>query len=152
MKYIIFFYLCLFVFLSCEKTNIINNNYEIKSTNASKELTKDEYNILLKKQTEKPFSGKLLHITNNGEYLCKLCGNPLFNSDAKFDSGTGWPSFDYAIEGAIKYEKDGLRTEITCAKCGGHLGHVFYGEGLTGKNARYCVNSLSLDFKECDNK
>lgn len=119
------------------KLHVINNNGK---------LTKEEYDIIFNKNTERPFSGRLLHTSDTGEYLCKSCGNPLFASDAKFDSGTGWPSFDQSIEGAVEYVKDGSRTEIVCANCGGHLGHIFYGECFTDKNARYCVNSLSLDF------
>ena len=94
-----------------------------------KKLTPEQYKILREKGTEAPFSGKLLHEKGDGVYRCAACGNPLFSSDAKFDSGTGWPSFDQALPGAIKQERDGTlgmeRTEVLCAQCGSHLGHVF---------------------------
>ena len=114
-------------------------------SNASK-LTSDEYNVLINKGTEYPFTGELLDIKADGMYTCKLCGNPLFKSDAKFNSGTGWPSFDDAIIDNIELVKDGHRIEVICAKCGGHLGHVFYNEGFTDKQTRYCINSVSLNF------
>lgn len=113
------------------------------------QLNDDEKKILLYKGTEKPFSGKYTNTTKEGVYTCKLCGSALYRSDDKFTSHCGWPSFDDAIKGSIKRipDADGKRTEIVCAHCGGHLGHVFHGEGYTEKNTRYCVNSLSLNFK-----
>ena len=117
-----------------------------------KELTPDEKYVIIDKGTERPFSGQYYLNKEKGVYQCKQCGAALFRSDAKFDSGTGWPSFDDAIPGAVRQEsdRDGLRIEILCANCGGHLGHVFYNEGFTSKNARYCVNSISLTFDPAD--
>ena len=116
-------------------------------------LSKEERHIILDKGTEKPFSGKYYKYykyDKQGTYVCKQCNAPLYTSNTKFDSSCGWPSFDDAIEGAVKRvpDTDKRRTEILCAKCNGHLGHVFEGEGFTKKNTRYCVNSLSLDFQE----
>lgn len=113
-------------------------------------LSPQEKYILIDKGTERPFSGALLENKENGIYLCKLCGSELFSSNSKFNSNSGWPSFDDALPNAIKEvpDNDGRRVEIICAFCGGHLGHVFRGEGFTDKNTRHCVNSLSIDFKK----
>jgi len=120
--------------------------------NAIEKLTPKDKHILIDKGTERPFSGALLHNKEDGIYRCKLCGSPLFTSKSKFDSKSGWPSFDEAFPGALKEipDKDGSRVEIVCAKCGGHLGHVFRGEGMTPKNTRHCVNSISLTFDKQD--
>lgn len=111
-------------------------------------LTEEEYRVLREKGTEAPFSGKLLHENESGTYNCKVCNTPLFSSTAKFDSGTGWPSFDQAISGSVKEVPDdshGMhRTEVVCAKCGSHLGHVF-NDGPTKTGMRYCLNSVCLD-------
>lgn len=112
-----------------------------------KRLTPEEYHVLREKGTEAPFSGDLLHVDADGTFTCKVCGNKLFASDAKFDSGTGWPSFDTAIEGSVKLTPDNSRTEVTCAKCGSHLGHVF-DDGPTDTGQRYCINSVCLDLEE----
>ncbi len=116
-----------------------------------KKLTPEEYRVLREKGTEAPFSGKLLHDDRDGMYTCKVCGAKLFSSDAKFDSGTGWPSFDQALPGAVKEIADNShgshRTEIVCAQCGSHLGHVF-NDGPTKTGMRYCLNSVCLDLEE----
>jgi peptide methionine sulfoxide reductase msrA/msrB len=118
------------------------------SKRAWHDLTPDEERVIVHKGTEAPFSGKYVDHKADGTYTCRRCGAPLFPSDAKFKSGTGWPSFDDAIDGAVKEipDPDGMRTEIVCAHCGAHLGHVFKGEGFTDKSVRHCVNSVSLDF------
>ena len=118
-----------------------------------KALTPEQYRVLREGGTEAPFTGEHVHSEADGTFTCTACGNPLFASDAKFDSGTGWPSFDQAIPGAVEYHTDNslgmTRTEITCARCGSHLGHVF-DDGPTGSGKRYCINSvcLKLDEKE----
>ncbi len=115
-------------------------------------LTPEEYAVLREKGTEAPFSGEYVHTDTEGMFRCKVCGNALFSSDTKFDSGTGWPSFDQAIPGAVELKEDhahGMRrTEVVCANCGSHLGHVFDDgpEATTGK--RYCINSVCLNLEE----
>jgi peptide methionine sulfoxide reductase msrA/msrB len=112
------------------------------------DLTKDESKVIEQKGTEYPFTGKFEKFNLKGTYVCKKCGAALYYSDNKFDANCGWPSFDDEIKGAVKRfpDPDGIRTEIECANCGAHLGHVFTGEMLTSKNTRHCVNSISLAF------
>jgi peptide methionine sulfoxide reductase msrA/msrB len=113
-------------------------------------LTAEEERVIIHKGTETPFTGEYWNFDGVGTYRCRNCGAELFRSDWKFDAGCGWPSFDHAIEGAVKesVDADGRRTEITCAECGGHLGHVFRGERHTQRNTRHCVNSISLTFDD----
>jgi peptide methionine sulfoxide reductase msrA/msrB len=123
-----------------------------KERKMHRELTPEEERVIVHKGTEPPFSGKFYRHFETGVYTCKQCGARLFESSSKFQSGCGWPSFDDQIKGAVKWQPDpdGARTEIICARCGGHLGHVFLGEGFTAKNTRYCVNSISLDFASAE--
>jgi peptide-methionine (R)-S-oxide reductase len=118
-----------------------------------KRLTPEQYRVLREKGTEPPFTGEHLHAEADGTFTCAACGNPLFSSDTKFDSGTGWPSFDSALPGAVEYHSDAshgmARTEITCARCGSHLGHVF-DDGPTASGKRYCINSVCLNLDETD--
>ncbi|MEA2047621.1 MAG: bifunctional methionine sulfoxide reductase B/A protein [Campylobacterota bacterium] len=119
-------------------------------TSKIKRLSTFEKDVLIDKGTERAFSGKYVHTKEDGTYTCKVCNTPLYRSSDKFDSHCGWPSFDDAIAGAIKEipDADGRRTEIVCANCGAHMGHLFKGEGMTAKNVRHCVNSISLNFKK----
>lgn len=114
-------------------------------------LTPEQYAVLREKGTEAPFSGALLHEARDGTYRCAACGNVLFASGAKFDSGSGWPSFDDALPGATRHVADNSldihRTEVVCAQCGSHLGHLFH-DGPTPTGNRYCMNSVCLEFNE----
>ncbi len=113
-----------------------------------KKLTKEEESVIIHKGTEEPFTGRYNTFWERGTYVCKQCSARLYLSESKFDADCGWPSFDDEIPGAVKRvpDADGTRTEIQCANCGAHLGHVFVGEKFTNKNTRHCVNSISIDF------
>ena len=117
-----------------------------------KKLTKEQYRVLREKGTEAPFTGKLLDNKEKGAYVCAGCGAYMFDSDMKFDSGTGWPSFYDAKKGAVKFVEDGShgmrRTEVVCNKCGGHLGHLFDDAPQKPTGHRFCINSCALDFRK----
>ena len=113
-----------------------------------KKLTPEEEQVIINKGTEMPFTGKYYSFWDKGTYVCKRCGTKLYRSENKFEANCGWPSFDDEISGAVirKPDPDGVRTEIECANCGAHLGHVFMGEHFTKKDTRHCVNSMSMEF------
>lgn len=131
------------------------SNYKVNKSEDEwrKELGDEAYRILRQKGTERPHSGKYNLNFEDGTYGCKGCGQKLFESDSKFDAHCGWPSFDESIKGTVEYVLDKshgmIRTEIVCSNCGGHLGHVF-NDGPTETGTRYCVNSVSIDFKKED--
>jgi peptide-methionine (R)-S-oxide reductase len=129
---------------------MMNENKPMPQTEEEwkQKLTPEQYHVLREKGTEAPFSGKLTEPDKDGFYRCTACGNPLFADDAKFDSGTGWPSFEAALPGAVREVEDdsivGMRrTEVVCARCGSHLGHVF-SDGPTATGKRYCTNAVCL--------
>ena len=145
MKYMI---MCMILFSSVALAGQeIKINKIMDPLNYNK-LTEFEEFVILKKGTERAWTGKYVDHKETGVYVCKQCNAPVYRSNDKFDGHCGWPSFDDEIEGAVvrKTDADGRRTEIICAHCDGHLGHVFLGEGFTNKNTRHCVNSVSIHF------
>lgn len=147
----------LFLFLGCNAA--IDNRQAVTSSSQPSSMTidqdstwnklsKDEEYVIVHKGTERPWTGKYVDNKKEGIYQCKRCDTPLFTSESKFDSRTGWPSFDDFIGKSVEIvlDEDGYREEIVCNTCKGHLGHVFYNEGFTDKNTRHCVNSISLQF------
>ncbi len=129
---------------------------KIDEEKLKKQLTSEQYHILREKGTEAPFSSELLHAKGPGMFACAVCGNQLFSSDAKFDSGTGWPSFDEALPRAIEFSPDSSqgmsRTEVTCATCGSHLGHVFDDGPAETTGKRFCINGACLVMKQGNQK
>lgn len=163
MKIIIVIILISIILSGCE-SSVINkeqkymktNEMEFETNKSDEEwksiLTAEQFRVLRKKGTEKAFTGKYYRNKEKGLYVCGACGNPLFHSDTKFDSGTGWPSYwspvsDKSIVTKTDYSYNMQRTEVMCGKCGGHLGHVFK-NGPKPTGLRYCINSVSLDFQE----
>lgn len=138
IKYILFFIVLFGIKPSLSQTDTTMYN----------PLTLEEKQVIIYKGTELPGTGEYLYNKEKGVYTCKRCDAVLYKSEYKFDSHCGWPSFDDEVEGAVKRipDADGMRTEIVCANCGAHLGHIFIGEGFTIKNTRHCVNSISLKF------
>jgi methionine-R-sulfoxide reductase len=149
MKSILFLLMSI-VICSCKGQSASSDSTLIEKDSTVKynELTEQERLVLLEKATDRPFTGTYYDKKDEGIYLCRRCNNPLYWSDDKFDSHCGWPSFDQEVEGSVVRirDADGMRTEIICANCKGHLGHVFLGEGFTQKDTRHCVNTSSLRF------
>jgi methionine-R-sulfoxide reductase len=151
---LIFLVLALFISTGCAQqpeNNIMNQQ---NTSDKMRKLTPEEERVIVNKGTERPFTGKYDDFYEKGTYVCKRCGTALYRSADKFDAHCGWPAFDDEIKGAVKRipDADGMRTEIVCANCNAHLGHVFTGEMLTTKNTRHCVNSISMEFIPAEGK
>jgi methionine-R-sulfoxide reductase len=145
------FSLVVLIFLTACRAQVEQKNSLIQAkmdTTNFNPLTPQEEYVIVHKGTDRPFTGDYYAKKDEGTYTCRRCNTPLYNSSDKFDSHCGWPSFDDEIEGAVIRvpDQDGMRTEIICANCKGHLGHVFLGEGFTKKETRHCVNTSSLLF------
>ena len=156
MKKILFLAIAV-VLLSCngnaqKDPKVTQEKFEVTKTDAEwkKELTPDEYAVLRKSATERAFSSELNNITEPGTFVCAACGNELYKTKHKFDSGTGWPSFDRAIDGGVSYGSDTKigyqRDEVHCARCGGHLGHIFNDGPRKTTGKRHCINGVALKF------
>ena len=155
MKYLSLALLAVFLLNSCEGTaqkKPKEEKFEIQKTRGEwkAELSDSEFNILRKAGTETPYSSPLLNIKKSGTFVCAACGNELYRNERKFESGTGWPSFDKPIEGGVFFSTDNklgyTRNEVLCSKCGGHLGHVFDDGPRETTGKRYCMNGAAMDF------
>lgn len=161
MKKLAFLFMILFSLASCQGQEKKKQTPSVAPTPPTgkviktdeewkKVLTPDQYAVLREKETERPFTGEYVNTFEKGKYVCAACGNVIFNSNSKFHSDCGWPSFDKAIKGSVNYTTDNTfgmsRTEVTCAKCGGHLGHVFDDGPKETTGQRFCTNSVSIKF------
>jgi len=138
----------LFGFVACSQEPAKSDATSSKKETKYNKLTAQEQSVIIGKNTDRAFTGDYYQKTDKGVYVCRQCNNPLYRSDDKFESHCGWPSFDDEITGSVIKvpDADGMRTEIICANCKGHLGHVFTGEGFTDKDTRHCVNTSSIQF------
>lgn len=157
MKYLLLTWMAMNLLTACSQQQADTTQMKSETQKSMKynELSPWQEEVLLHKATDRPFTGDYYNKKDKGVYVCRQCNNHLYRSDDKFDSHCGWPSFDDEIDGAVINlpDADGMRTEIICANCKGHLGHVFTGEGFTDKDTRHCVNTSSIQFyssKEVD--
>lgn len=147
-KALLYSFFVLFAVSACNAQSSDTTTTHKKAATGYNELTPQQQRVILGKSTDRAFTGDYYQKTDKGTYICRQCNAPLYSSDDKFESHCGWPSFDDEIPGAVIRvpDADGMRTEIICANCHGHLGHVFSGEGLTDKDTRHCVNTSSIRF------